>query len=747
MAILAFKLAGTIPYRLQMRISISSTPSPTITKSDSGYSLKLFVSIRLNENEEEVRLKSIECHVQDQVLGLFEIQDEQGKKQSDLLLQVGEQKRLILVLNDIDEKLDFFDLLSIQTAMKFQFLNANEEDLNFDFNFKAKITLNSTGDTGFLSELKFKRKARKTLFFNLLIWVLILLIVSLWGSLNKGVYGQIIPPIAFNLVLTGLAVYLGFNLSQLKSVFTNIRNTKDFFNTTEIYFQRDTIDLLGKRNFMFLSLFGFLGLAYLALWHFFPLSLKGEDIGIYEMYIEKSGAGKIPVDATKIYWKDAPKVGFTLRAPEGQENNPSEVEYLARIQENNLPVLTLLNGGVVEETQFTIGESCPHCQEEKNTTFTIKEAYYKCFELKEDCYCKILTYLKTKNTNSADTTGIALIEENRFENKNTRKISINELDQVLESVLEKDNKKQAVLNLLDNEYADFRKPRQILIDFINSKLTDIAQDYDPDGGWEGPGKKLDGVNGFCAYLHEEGLKDRIKKVKAEELKVQQFAEKVIEKGLLSNDFSESFIRFLINVEGMFKSKDSSFNDFIYQYLLGNDAFRKRSELLFNTIIDDELKMNSALSDSIFQLLKTKLPINGKRDSIRTNKYIHFIEAASQNEEIKDSQILNVHNYVIDPPKRTSNQKNNIGLWYLKAWAESGLKPSDYQLNYFDKLVCKLGVGGKENESRYIYSDIFNKYRKVHEILIERAEAWDDPNAWGAFCVPKPSGAILDSQPN
>ncbi|MCB9304481.1 MAG: hypothetical protein H6566_27930 [Lewinellaceae bacterium] len=736
-----------------MRIEVSGVGRALLTKKATGLELQIPIALHTSERETGLSLESIEQTIGDKKLAELDLLDAAGQEVQRLPLLPNTRNGLSLRAGKLPEGLIDLAGRQLSAELEFKFLSENGAETLIPFVLTAKLTDTTEAGQYALSDIHLKRTARTTFFLNLVLFALLILILNLWASQNNDVYNQLLPSFPSSIILTFIAVFLGINLPELKNIFSSLRAAKDFFNTSEFYFQRDTIRLLNSRLASGVLLGGTGLAAYLFLWLLFPVSLDSGNEAIVPFAPGPQPGEYQLVKNKKAYWKDLHRLKYSLRPSRPQQAYPASLFEVASTPDISIPLQSFWDAASVRsrEKRYQIDASFIGCYrfEGNENTYTISQIARKCEEEQQECFCRILAFIQDNNTEDWDGESDIVYDKGVFKDRNnltglTEPATAKRLQPVLFRLSQiEENEFQPYGSPIDNpfikalgeEVAELNQQgygltRDTLIRFINNSYQELADDYGGTVDVNKPlyARRLNGIWAFCGYLDYLCREIQLEDYQPGALQLSGPAEEMQNKFLGTGIVAQAHLKFLLLARNKLKVDKMEVDSLLGRYI-SKTGTEKRLDLLLKILSELEVEPDEGLAALLLAQLKT-LPLAGARPTVRENvdrlmESLFWISANSQDDGLKNKYYNAFHQYLVE--KDEQNAALDIAILYLEQLGRNGINPSEEQLQYFEEKVCsKWGAGKRENAPPY--KAIITKDRKgpVSPKLMARATAWDSP---------------------
>lgn len=673
-----------------MRIEISNANPPFFEEVNGKTNLYFTFLIFPKTMEKTIFLQKIHLSFKEYFnSNVFLIKDGQKVPLNRMRLEGEEMLRLNLLFENLPPVNQLFEDNFFESILKIYFLNAKEEEIPIAFNFAGKKIVVDENRVA-LEETKFKRCASNTVYFSLFFIVGILVLLNVWISQHNDVFNQIFPSILANVFLTGITLYLGFELGNLRHLFTNIRSTKDFFNTTELYFERDTLNLLKGKYFSLAAGAVFLFMIIVPCWYFFPVTL-GFPSDKYHSYIyQKEENGYVKVNSPKVYWKDLDALAIThpLPAPT-YANKPPEA---AKIIDINVPLFRhfIADSTEVEEKKYQLDNKvagqlniAPDLIRRGDFTYTSLKKI--CDEKNDKCACELTKLFE------GDPGTFVIVNDTIFDkryNKSLVRIPLSDFEMLSAHMEVNDWKLPVVKSRYEEHYKDKLIDPDILLAFMKSDLnaidklrTDTSFPY-----------RLDLYTFFLEKIGDTGLETGPTGEK--NISIPYLINDDIKSGIVNASLSQKLMEFSLRYQKIYGSIDNNAPGLIVRLL----KYRMPEQ------VDGDAKRQEEMLDSLVQIIKEKPEfiddriINAILDgssnwgiatgSVKREEYVaRIIELMRicDNAEKGDAFKL-LHDFLVE----NAIDFNQLERWYFRDFARSGLAPKPYQKDYFLKYVCKTG---------------------------------------------------------
>lgn len=736
-----------------MRIEVSGLGRALLTKKATGLELQLPIALYTSEGETGISLEGIEQTIANTKLSGVELLDTNGKEIPNLTLQPNARNAIILHAGKLPEGLVNLSEKKLNAGLEFKFLSENGAETIIPFSLTAELTPTTEGGQYALANIHLKRRARTTFFLNLILFALLILILNLWASQNNDVYNQLLPSFPSSIILTFIAVFLGLNLPELKNIFSSLRAAKDFFNTSEFYFQRDTIRLLNSRIASGVLL-GVTGLAaYLFLWLLFPVNLDSGNESIVP-YAKDAATGKYQmVKNKKAYWKDLGDLRYSIRGGAIQKAYPENLFEVACLPDIRLPFGAALGAAraLPVEKSYQLDASFIGCYrfDKKLNNYTVSEITRRCEEEKKDCFCRILAFIRNNNTEGGERESDILFSDGIFKDRNNLtgltdpvatqmlrpvfiRLSQLQSDAFPTGFSPADNPflEQLVRERDSLEKRGYGLTRDTLARFINNTYSELADDYggNVDVSKALYARQLNAVWSFCAYLDYLCRDVQLEDYGLGALQLAGPAEAMQDKFLGTGPVAIAHLKFLLLARSRLKVDKTELDAMLGQYL-GKTGAEKRMSLFLDVMGGLNIEFDDSLAAMLMEHLK-ELPLAGALPDVRENigrimDGLYLISTKSTGETLKNKYYDAVHQYLVGQGRQ--NDRLDIAIIYLEQLGRYGLKPADAQIQYFEGLVCsKWGAGKREGAPPYKAIISKDAKRPTDPKLLERAIAWDSP---------------------
>ncbi|MCB0661355.1 MAG: hypothetical protein KDC24_01340 [Saprospiraceae bacterium] len=733
-----------------MRIELSKENPPKFFEDNGSIAFYMKTLIRSDSKEDPIVLNRVRIENPHGGSSEMQLLDESGKELSEpLVIEPGCRKNIYLALKGLDPSSSWLVGKSQRFLYHLTYFFQADKDEVKEITFQFKGTLKGESQTlNEFSKYSFKRTGLSFLFISLFIIFLIFLILNLWVSQNEGVFHQVIPSYLFNLLLSGGLLFLGINFGSLKKAFINLRTTKDFFNTTELYFHNDTLSLLKSRNF---TLFSFAGLLFAVIvfgWILFPVKFE-LDRSSYSAIFLGDGDPKF-VSNDKIYWKDFSKVLITPRKDTIEVVEDLERLKIGNLKETLMPLFSPFFSRKVSimPDSFLLDKSCSACLSEinsdrENLKITYPEIKSLCKTKKYPCMCELESFL---NTGAPEASDFSIKGRAIFYKPNTsdwkEEVPVMKLFEIYYKAIEEKGKEQFVAAQIDDLKTTFKVNTSSIINFINRLIKGFEEEYDSVGQTDGKeAAKLDATWAFCAYLSKQGLE-----YGSDELTICRDLNSILEKNIGVDTVAKSFVRFALLTQSNLIVEKKSIDSLIIDYIdfkpksaLGSGSLKLRNakiDIVLSQLLEDKNSMDpdfaSALVANVKQLEFTGSNHEKKENIGRVINTMFWLKAAEVNNGL--SYIRELHDLIVSK----AEQEAALPRYYFRNMARSGYAGEKFQLDYFQKYYCAWGGGGAQNEwgstTPIIYSkEIFEENGKPSQQFIDLASQWDDLLYWKTQC--------------
>ena len=758
-----------------MRIDISTIDNSHLTKvaGTEEYLLKIPLVLYTTESEEGVRLNSIDIDLKQGneriSVAKVHIKNKQGDIQDAPELPVNERSVFLVETEKISADIikhclpdNSQDTAEQPLAFYFtcNFFSDKRGEVKIDFLCKAAVK-KTTEDGNFMLDFReIKRSARVPLFYNLLLVLFILGMLHLWNGQNSQVFNQnpLFSPKYIAPILSAIALYLGIQFNELRKVSSKLSATRDFMRSTEFYLGSDTVRLFNNRyTSIFLTIFFAVG-TYFLLWQFFPVTINKMP-NSFQLYA-KAHDHYEPVPSGKVYWKDLEDVKVSLDKESEQLNLNHEFIDLATVPKPSFPIFSLLDprSSALTENKFKLDQYFLDCEPDP---FTISEAESRCEEALandevENCYCRILTYLKTGSSVNCmvflDKETMTFTDLNHNPN-GVKSMPVEKLATIFHKVKAENYDSFLQESEFDQNYtvkklgiqleeAEKDKIEPLKVDastitqVINDQFAILAKKY--TSSEEEFKKILNTIWAFYLYMHTK---------KGEELATTDFAKVDISEtskrlevsALGSNTISKYYHQFLLLYRSTLERRedkmelDSILNTRIEAKTAG--LFRNRFRTFTEALEMVHSNFDTTLFRNVIDPNLEKLDLSNFQDTKSQKAKIDqalFVSRAIDLEKLRNHNYYKnlIHKKVVTASERIAKEDLDIPHVYLKKLGKYGISPTKEQIAYFEDLICnRWGVGQSyRNKIRAEARGIF----KPHDLLVELAEKWDS-NAFEEEC--------------
>jgi hypothetical protein len=732
-----------------MRIDISHASPPFMEEVNGKTSLFFTFLVFPKSFEKTIFLKKMHLSIGEYFNpDVYIIQDGEKTELDKFRLEGEEMVRLNLVFENLPPIDELFEENHFASTLTIYFLNGKEEEISIPFQFKGKKVPVDNKRIA-LESVKFKRCASNTVYFSLFFIVGILVLLNVWISQHNDVFNQVVPSILANVFLTAITLYLGFELGNLRHLFTNLRSTKDFLNTTELYFERDTLNLLKGKVFASVAGFTFLFMLFVPCWYYFPVTLDfpSEKYNSF-LYQEKENV-YVKVNSPKVYWKDLDSLAITHPLPnQTYTRRPTEA---AMIVDLKVPLLSHFISDstykYVREKKYQLDKHVsaqinvnlsPFNREDLGFTYT--EFKDICERKKDSCVCDLVRVFE------GEPGRFIIVNDTIFDENfltESKIISLDELKSFSTRLKVNEWELKPVISYYQANFEDKIIDPDILLEYMEFE-------FDLNGSIRDDLRFIHKISLFKFFLEKysessNGTGPTGKK----NISIPFLILKDINTGTVEMPVALKLMGFCLSYQKVYGGIDNHTLNLLERLLkyrmpdqVNEDAINQ--EALLDSLVQmikenpkfiDEWIVNAILDGSSNWGITTG---SSKREEY-VSRIIELMRLCENAQEWEAFRAL--HDFL----EVNAEKYNQLKRWYFRDFARSGLEPKPYQKDYFLEYVCKTGWycnPGNVNAAtdpvvkKIEWKDwIKMKNGKPDQWFVEIAEEYGDPNSFQSKCFP------------